>query len=458
MRETARSGSVDRITAADLLQLRTDVGPVPMHIAAVLTLGGDVRVGDMEEVLRTRLAAVPRLGQVLVTPPPGLGRPYWRDDPGFDVRAHVTTLPCPVPGDIDSVLDVATGVVTTRLPSDRPQWRAVVVRRADEDVVEAVVIVLHHVLADGLGGLAVLAQLSDDGFRPVRRTATESVAGSHAANSSRALLSDRAATLARGLRSARGTLRPALARTRRGWDELGHGRPQSAPRTSLNRPTGARRVCRVVAVGLEPVRAAARREGVTVNDILLVAATGAMAEVLRRRGEVATDLVVSVPVSSRGGPDGRLGNHVGVMPVRVPLDGARRVRLREVARRTRARKTQVRGDSASLLGPAFRVLAATGTFHWFIDRQRLVNSFLTNVRGPSRTESLCGSTIEHVVPMATTPGNVGVSFAALSYAGELAVTVIADPDVVPEVVALANALDSEIRLLVADHRTYAPAT
>lgn len=291
------------------------------------------------------------------------------------------------------------------------------------------VIVLHHVVADGVGGLSLLAALVDNPPH-VGPQSTE-----------------------------RGETDPArrlLPRVAQGWRELGRGVPHAAQRTSLNRPTGPRRVLRVVTIGLDTVRSAARRQDVTVNDLLLVAVTGAMDEVLRRRGEDLSELVVSVPVSGRPRPKRELGNHVGVMPVRVPLHGSAPARVREVGRLTAARRSGGRGESAALVGPAFRLLAATRTFGWFIVRQRLVNSFLTNVRGPSRPMLLCGSPIEHIVPMATTPGNVGVSFAVLSYAGELVVTAIADPDVVPEVVALTNALDLQLRSLVAEDGTSSP--
>ncbi|WP_421742986.1 WS/DGAT domain-containing protein [Cellulomonas sp.] len=52
------------------------------------------------------------------------------------------------------------------------------------------------------------------------------------------------------------------------------------------------------------------------------------------------------------------------------------------------------------------------------------------------------------MPITVTAGNVGVAFAALSYAGALTVTVITDPDVVPETDALAADLGSELRRIV----------
>jgi WS/DGAT/MGAT family acyltransferase len=434
--------SVDRIGPGDLTELATDVGPVPMNVGAVLVLDGGSGVGaaEVEAALAGRIAAVPRLRQRLVTPPWGLGRPYWVDDPGVDLDARVSRVRCPGAGD-DDVLRVAVDAVTRPLPRTRPLWRAVVITGLSDGRV-ALVLVLHHVLADGIGGLAVLARLVDEGAGTVRPAGAP-----RPAPSAVDLLVDSAQDRLRVLR-----LGPsAVAQLGRGRAELGSARRRRAPRCSLNVPTGPRRQVATVDVALDPLQAAGRRHGATVNDVLLVALTAAMARTLHRRGEQVEELVVSVPVSARvTTTSGDLGNRVGVMPVPVPVTGTLHERLAEVARRTRAQKTQARGASAALVGPAFRALAAARLFRWLIDRQRLVNSFLTNLRGPAAQLSLAGAPILRVVPITVTAGNVGVAFAALSYAGRLTLTVIADPDVLPDPGTMAADLRTELQRIVAE--------
>lgn len=366
--------TVDRVTAADLLQLRTDVGPVPLNIAALLRLGPGASASTVAHTLRCRLPTVTRLRQVLVTTPPALGRPYWQDDPSFDVDEHVTIRPGPVAADLGDLLELAADLVTTPLPRTRPLWRAVVVTGHEGNQAVAVVIVVHHVLADGMGGLALLAHLVDEAAPaspPLDRThpVTPSVGE---------LVLDRVRAVVGSVAS----LPSAWTHLRGGRAELGPGRVRAAPRCSLNHRTGPRRRLRCTSVDLDAIRAAARHHGGSVNDVLLVAATGALRAVLRSRGEDLDELVVSVPASGRTRADGRLGNHVGVMPVRVPLAGTPVQRLVEVARRTRLQKTATRGASSGLIGPAFGLLATLRVFQWVIDRQRLVNAFLTNVAGP----------------------------------------------------------------------------
>ena len=100
-----------------------------------------------------------RLRQRLVNVPLGCGGPIWVDDPGFDIRRHVRAVACREPGD-EPALDTPLSVIMSRLPRTAPLWSAVLVTGPGGNTL-ALVIVLHHALADGVGGLAVLAELID---------------------------------------------------------------------------------------------------------------------------------------------------------------------------------------------------------------------------------------------------------------------------------------------------------
>ncbi len=454
--------TVDRISPNDLTQLATDVGPVPMNVGALLVLAG-AGLDEVRETLERRLPRVDRFRQVLRSAPPGLGRPYWVADPTFDIGRHLRSVTLRGPIDEARLARMTAQEVVRPLPPDRPLWRAVVLAgEVDEDVdsLIGVVLVMHHVLADGIGGLAVLLGLVDsavDAPTSQGRVGASSVAPEPGR---RTLLTDALAERARAVRR----LPVTLTALRRGRAELGTARgggrdrrpgPElsvepPAPRRvgaascSINAPTGPRRAVHLAVIDLARIHTAARTRGATVNDCLLVAATGAMEDLLSTRGEHPGALVVSVPVSARRSTTSAdLGNQVGVMAVRVDLRGDPSARLARVAADTRVRKA-ARGSSAALVGPLFRGLAAVGAFRWFVNRQRLVNTFLTNLRGPADPVRLAGALVTRIVPVTITAGNVGVAFAALSYAGRLGVTVITDPDVVPEGAELAAALEAQL--------------
>ena len=210
-------------------------------------------------------------------------------------------------------------------------------------------------------------------------------------------------------------------------------------------PPSRRRRIAVISADLAGIKALAHRHGSTVNDVVLAAITGAVRRLLDSRGESLPTLVVSVPISARrSATASNLGNQVGVLPVALPADGDFHDRLEQITAIMRARKGPAPGASAVLLGAAFRLLAGLGIFRWFISHQHLVHTFTTNVRGPSQPLSLCGATISAVIPVTATAGNITVSFGVLSYAGTVALIVIADAGRVPDLDVLRSALRLEL--------------
>jgi hypothetical protein len=209
----------------------------------------------------------------------------------------------------------------------------------------------------------------------------------------------------------------------------------------------------VARADLEAVRRTAHAHGATVNDVVLTAVGGALHTLLLARGESVDRFIVSLSVSGRREASAtHLGNQVGVVAVDLPATGDLLRRLRVIADTTGAAKRTPRTASTALLGPLFRLLATVGIFRWFINRQRLVHTFVTNLRGPDERLFFLGMPIADVIPVAIVPGNVTVSVALLSYAGRLDATVIADPDAAPDLHTLRDAIQDELdQLLRADH-------
>jgi WS/DGAT/MGAT family acyltransferase len=443
---------MERVSSNDLTLLATDRGPVPMHMAAVLEFGPDApRFAEVSAALAERVPRVPRLRQRLTPAPWGCGRPLWADDPDFALSRHLEEAV--VEDGREAILRLATDLACRRLPADRPPWTARWVRSTSGGSA-ALVVVAHHAMADGLGGLAVLAALAHQAADQPSASSSEPQPWPFPQPPPRrlALFADawreRAAELA--------GLPRALLGAARGLGELGTARGPRlrAARTSFNRPTGSERRVTDVTVALRPLLDRAHARGCTLNDLILTAVSGAIGEALRARGEAPGPLVVSVPISSRhstsplgsgaDGGAGHLGNQTGVVPVEVPSDPDPEVRLARITEQTAARAGAPRGTSAAPLGVAFRALARAGIFQRFIDRQRLVNTFLSNMRGPAEPLSLSGHRIASIVPFTMTPGNVGVCFTVLSYAGQLVVAVVADPEILPEQDELTRRLADEL--------------
>lgn len=438
-----RAMDIERVSPDDLTELLTETANAPMHMGAVLRLQDRRPAMAIRAALERRVAAVPRLRQRLVHTPVGLGRPIWVDHADFAIEDHVRDCVCSDPSD-EVVLERAAAVVVEHLPRERPLWSTTLLTD-DTGLCYALILVIHHVLADGIGGLAALTELVDGADESHRMPFPAPMP------SKAALLADVARTrleLVGGI--------PALLRML--WDgvvELRGGqrrrqdKPQrqaGAPRTSLNRPIGPRRKLAVARVSLTSLVATAHRHDATINDLLLTGVAGALRRALALDGETVDSLVVSVPVSARRqARPGHLGNQVGVIPVTVPTHGQPLERLTTIAGVTRAgHHRQGRGASSAVLGVGFRTLARIGLFPWFINHQHFVNTFVTNVRGPDQPLLLLGTPISEITAMSPIAGNVTVAFAALSYAGSLTVTVIGDSAQRPDVNNIAEELQSQL--------------
>jgi WS/DGAT/MGAT family acyltransferase len=435
---------IDRASATDLAFLAMDTGPVPQQIGAVLVLGAGAEfdVSRAEELIAQRVSAVPRLRQRLVRVPPGCGRAIWVDDADFDVRRHVREVRCRYPGDQQALLDLAAAVVIEPLPRSRPLWSAVFITGLADNAV-ALVIVVHHVLVDGIGGLAVLANLVDHRIGPA---SLPTVAFPRRPPSARRLAVD----------AVRWRLR-AVLRVPAAWHRLrvsmaagGGLAPARAAPCSLVQPTGPRRRFAVVRTDLANLRAAAHRHHGTVNDAVLTAIAGALCRVLVSRGESIDTIAIAVPVAGRrSATASELGNQVGPMLVTVPGAGTPSERIRQVAATVRARKDSAAGPPPiAVLGTLFRVAAALGAYHWYINHQRRMHTLVSHVRGPEQPITFADAPIKAIIPAAVgEAGNITVSFEVLSYAGTVTITAIADPDRFPDLSTLTDALQVELALL-----------
>ncbi len=435
------TADIRRASATDLAFLAMDSGPVPQQIGAVLMLapGPDFDLAQAMRLLADRLATIPRIRQRLVRLPVGCGPAIWVDAADFDATTHIRELPCREPGDEQAFLDVVREVVTDPLPRSRPLWSAAFLTGlADHRV--AVLVVMHHVLLDGIGGMAVLADLVD-GARPAHTVSPPS-----RPPSMRQLAADNLRTRLR-----------ALSRLPSGWRRLSAGMtagggiaPSRAQPCSLVHPTGRHRRFAVVATDLARLRAAAHHHGGTVNDAVLSAVAGALRNLLSDRGESVDTLAIAVPVAGRrAATTSELGNQVGPMLITVRCADVPAQRISHIAAAVRTRKQAAAGPPPiAVVGALFRFAARLGGYHWYMNHQHRLHTLVSTVRGPEHAVFFGGTPVVAIIPIAVgEAGNVTVSFTVLSYADTLTITAIVDPDHFPDLPKLVEALRQELALL-----------
>lgn len=413
-------------------------GAVPEQIGILLRLQPpSLRLSRLRTVLDERSRSVPRLRRRLVRVPPGCGGPIWIDEPQFDICRHVRPVTVPDGASDQQLYDVALAAVMTPLAPNAPPW-AVVLLTTPNGPSPGLVFVMHHVLTDGLGGLALLADLVDPGPPP--------------AESAVPVPRPTRRDLAAQAMSQRGA---ALRGVRHGWTEVqrslgaaGGWRPPPADPCSLLGTTGARRQMVVVSAELAVLKAAARQHQATINDVVLVIIGTALANVLAARSEAVDPLLVVVPVSGRRTDDPtELGNVVAPLLVPVPTVGSVHERIARVAEHVRTQKESAAGPPPiATLGWLFRPLAASGAYRWYMNHQRRLHTLVTNVHGPKEAICLDGVTVTSATPISVGDnGNVTAHFTVMSYAGIIAITVVVDPDRFQDLDVLTDALRDQIR-------------
>jgi diacylglycerol O-acyltransferase / wax synthase len=252
--------SLERLSADDRLILwpdeawPQDVGALGvLDGTSLLRSDGSFRLEAAKRAIEGRLHLLPRFRQVLYVPRRGLGGPLWVDAPAFNLRDHVGVERLQDPANEAELLRAIARIRRRRLDHSRPLWEMWFLTGLPADRI-GWFIRLHHVVADGMAGVAELGVLLD--AVPTSATAPQRwVPASWP--SERALLLDsvqrQIAKLGRALRAAR---HPAviLHRVRAGVPALREFlSAKPGPETSLNRVIGQDRTLALVRNSLEQV-------------------------------------------------------------------------------------------------------------------------------------------------------------------------------------------------------------
>ena len=299
---------VDRLTPQDLMNLWPDDLGWPMDLGALAILDGvglrDAQgrfdLGAVRKAVEGRLPLVPRFGQILLTPRPGLGRPLWVDAQTFDVRDHVGVLPLVAGADERELLAAVEQLRSRRLDRSRPLWEMWLLPGLSRGRV-GMFIRLHHTVADGVAGAATLGALLDE--EPDAPGSPATPWTPRPPPTSLDLLLDNICHRLAAVGHLVGLLARPVATARQvrlAWPAARTGLfDRSAPRTSLNRPVGAHRRLVLVRARLDSMKEIAHVHGGTVNDVLLAAVAGGTRQLLGGRGDRVDGVVLRafVPMS-----------------------------------------------------------------------------------------------------------------------------------------------------------------
>jgi WS/DGAT/MGAT family acyltransferase len=450
----------ERMTGSDAVLLHMEDANTPMHTLKIVILdpsrrghGRGVTLDELALAVGSRLGLVPRATQKVVAAPGFGGRPFWVDDPDFDLRRHLDERTLDTPGGARQ-LDILFGeLASSFLPRDRALWDMTLVHGLAEGQ-QAVVVRVHHAIADGLGALhTFLAATTEE----QGDTVDLAPAGTPPSTSRRQLTRAAAADAARTWRSLPGLARSIASGRQQRQASKGH--PDipsffSFGRTSLNAAGDATRVCASGSFDLATVKAIGRATGTTVNGVLHAVVAGALRDELAERGEDVSESTIAAfgIASDTSATDRTCGNFITPTFVRLRSDLADpRERLEATARSCKAAVEARRQagldltDQFSAHAPrALNLFRRLGTRHTTMNPSHVVTA---NCAGPKQRRWLSDIEIVDWFSFAVSVAPAAINITVHSYDGRMNVGIVTNPIALPEPDLLMARLTTELQLL-----------
>ncbi|MER5769792.1 wax ester/triacylglycerol synthase family O-acyltransferase [Streptomyces sp. NPDC001985] len=431
----------------------------PMHLGALAlfapapaSAGAPAPDGDaVLELLAARAAAVRRLRMRVRDVLLPVGGAVWAVDQDFDVTRHVHRLRLPG-GDVTAEAVALAGELMER-PLERglPPWEMFLLTGAPDGPF-AVLVKLHHALADGMRAVAIGAGIFDEiaappGARTAARPRRPGPAPGRMWYPDPRRLIGFARDRIDGLGRAVGVGASVVRASRLD--------PRGLPALTAA-PSGTRRLGTAV-LDLEDVRHIRRAAGGTANDVLLAIVAGALRRWAEQRGEPlpAAGPRALVPVSRRrpGGPPGsanRLSAYLLELPVAEPDPLARLRAVRTAMDRNKAAgplrgagALAVLADQLPPLAHRFGTPLASGAARMLFD------IVVTSVPLPRSALSLGGCPLSAIYPMAPLARGQALAVALTTYGGRVQVGLVADGKAVPDLDRLAAGVREETAELLA---------
>lgn len=464
----------ERMSKVDTAWLRMDTASNLMMIVGVWVLRPGLRYEDLCARVEERLLKYHRFNQKVVEDAAGAS---WVVDADFDITHHVVREKLKLGrsrrGWQDALQERLGELTMVPLDKSRPLWQMHLVE--DYDGGSAMIVRIHHCIADGIALIAVMQSLVDGGLPPPERkpkTNKPSGTGLELAEDwiAEALLKPLTQLTVKGMDMATQNATRyfnLLQQPQQGWVQSVDAAklayqvisdlsalalmPDDSATRLKGTPGKVKRVSWCAPIPLDEVKAVGKALNCSVNDVLLACVAGAIGNYLRERGEdpAGKEIRAMVPVNLRPMEQAyRLGNQFGLVPLVLPIGMDNPVeRVYEVRRRMR----DLKGSTQPVL--VFALLAVAGLLIKPAQDALLslfskkTTAVMTNVPGPREKLTLCGSTIEENLFWVPQTGTVGMGVSILSYGGGVQFGVVTDAGLCPDPQAIIDEFEPEFARL-----------
>ncbi len=449
--------SGERMSKVDTAWLRMDSPSNLMMIVGVWTLQPGIAYEALCARVHERLLQYSRFRQRVVEDAAGA---TWVEDGDFDLRRHVVREQLankPRSDQQQALQDRAAELAMQPLDPKRPLWQFHLVEDylgADGQKGSALIMRIHHCIADGIALISVILSLVDGGAPPPERRRRQAPEGPQdwiadalikpfTGITVKALgaAGEGAAKSLEMLRDPSKGMNSSLEMAKLAYQAVSDATalalmPDDSPTRLKGKPGTAKRLAWCQPIPLDEVKAVGKALNASVNDVLLSCVAGAIGEYLKSLGDdvAGQEIRAMVPVNLRPMDQAyQLGNRFGLVPLVLPIGMGNPIeRLYEVRRRM----GQLKGSLQPLL--AFGMLAVAGLLIKPAQEAllklfgRKTTAVMTNVPGPREKLKLCGATLEQCMFWVPQSGDIGLGVSILSYGGGVQFGVITDSTLCPD--------------------------
>jgi diacylglycerol O-acyltransferase len=433
----------DRLSWGDTVFLNLEREGMPLNVASICVFEGEVSFKDCMQFIESKLPLIPRYLKRVVAAPFGLGLPTWEYDPHFKLSRHVKEVKLKN-GSEAELKELAGKLFSQVMDRQHPLWDLTLVRGLNGSRT-ALIIRLHHCMADGVAGVGIMNVLLDANPQaprlpkkklkfsvpkppdPIASLSTGFVESY--TDFVQRILSALADLLSMAERVAASTsngsgggaaslptseivsLFPELtAMTERLRFNVLYQGPQKFAFTSISLPE---------------IKAIKESCGASVNDVILAIVTATIRRYCELHGDSVKGklLRIMVPVNLRGSQStSDMGNRISLVPVTIPLDIRQPLKLLAAAhKRAEFLKRVHAAELVSLAGGLIGMFpsSAQGLVGPLVSRLPITpfNLVCTNVPGPQFPLYLMGHKMVQCYPYVPVGGEMALNCAILTYNG-----------------------------------------
>jgi diacylglycerol O-acyltransferase / wax synthase len=432
---------VKRLNGWDAMLLYSETPNVHAHTLKIGVIDaadfeGEFTFDVFRRTLRRRLHLLEPLRYKLVEVPLRLHHPMWMEKCDVDLDYHLRRAQVPSPGGRRELDQLIGQIASTPLDRSRPLWEFHFVEGMASNRF-AVVGKVHHALADGVASANMIAKALDmKGPYQDERDLYATNAPPTKGELLRAAGRDHIQQLARLPRLVRETA-SGVSRVRRRAKERGEvpgmARNLNPPKTFMNHVVSPGRRFATATLAFADVKQTGKHLGITINDVVLATAAGALRELLLRYdGRADEPLIASVPASLNPSPHRLTGNEFFGLNVSLPVqidDPLERVRMTSVATSIAKEDFQLLGAEVSQWAAYLPPAVGPAVFRWLSKREeqtKLLNLPISNVPGPRERGHIGGATISEIYSVGPLIAGSGINITVWSYVDQLNISVLTD--------------------------------